>query len=125
MSDGLFELEDILVKRHARKSKFETLVETAKLVVANPKHAVVRYPDNRESFVSLRDVAPGGAKLTTSSNAYNGLSNQSNDTTNEEHIQDILSDQKMNNNSIDEEDFSYVPEPGHDMNELSHSSLRP
>ncbi|KAI0984396.1 hypothetical protein GJ496_002926 [Pomphorhynchus laevis] len=83
-------------------------MKPAKLVVANTNYAVVRYPDTRESFVSLRDVAPGNAELTTSSNAYNGMSNQSNDTTNEDHIQDILSDQKMNNKSINEEDSSYL-----------------
>lgn len=48
----------ILLKRHARSSKYEPLVDEVQLVHATPNYAQVRYQDGREATVSLRDVAP-------------------------------------------------------------------
>ncbi|KAI0986275.1 hypothetical protein GJ496_011776 [Pomphorhynchus laevis] len=56
--DWLVKSQDVLVKRHARRSKFEPLVDTARLVLANPTYVIVRYPNNREAIVSLRYLSP-------------------------------------------------------------------
>lgn len=50
----------VLVKRHVRHSKYDPTVEEAELVDANPQYAHIRFPDGRESSVSLRDLAPLG-----------------------------------------------------------------
>ena len=48
----------VLVRRHARSSKYEPLVEKVDLIHATPQYAHVRYKDGRETSVSLRDVVP-------------------------------------------------------------------
>ena len=48
----------MLLKRHARRSKFEPLVDEVDLVSVNPTSARVRFEGGREVSVSLRDVAP-------------------------------------------------------------------
>lgn len=50
----------ILLKRHVRHSKVEPLVDQVELLQANPQYAHVRYPDGRETTVSLRHLAPTG-----------------------------------------------------------------
>ena len=50
----------ILLKRHVRHSKSEPLVDQVELLQANPQYAHVRYPDGRETTVSLRHLAPTG-----------------------------------------------------------------
>lgn len=50
----------VLVKRHVRHSKYDPIVEEAELLDANPQYAHIRFPDGRESTVSLRDLATRG-----------------------------------------------------------------
>ncbi|KFD64016.1 hypothetical protein M514_08656 [Trichuris suis] len=50
-----------LLKKHVRSSKMDPLVEEVELLEANPQYAYVRYPDGRESTVSLRHLAPAGS----------------------------------------------------------------
>lgn len=50
----------VLLKRFVRNSKFEPLVDEVELIEANPQYAHVRYPDGRESTVSLRHLSPRG-----------------------------------------------------------------
>ena len=62
----------VLLRRHARTNKYEPLVEEVQLLEANPQYAHVRFPDGRESTVSMRDLAPVGntslSKETTHGN---------------------------------------------------------
>ena len=48
----------VLVRNHARRSKYSPLVSKVELVDVNPAFAKVRFPCGRESSVSLRDLAP-------------------------------------------------------------------
>ena len=48
----------VLVRKHARSSKYEPLVEEAELIHATPQYARVRFNNGHESTVSLKDVAP-------------------------------------------------------------------
>lgn len=50
----------VLLKRFVRQSKYDPLVDKVELLESNPNHAHIRYPDGRESTVSLRDLAPCG-----------------------------------------------------------------
>ena len=50
----------VLLRRFVRHSKYEPLVDEVELVEANPQYAHVRYPDGRESTVSIKDLAPTG-----------------------------------------------------------------
>ena len=46
------------MRRHARSSKYEPLVEKVDLIHATPQYAHLRCKDGRETSVSLRDVTP-------------------------------------------------------------------
>ena len=48
----------VYVKKHARKSKYDPLVEEAELIEANPEYAHVRLKTGYETTVSLRELAP-------------------------------------------------------------------
>ena len=48
----------VLLHRFVRTSKNDPLVDEVGLTDVNPTYARVRYPDGRESSVSLRDLAP-------------------------------------------------------------------
>ena len=48
----------VLLKRHVRQSKYEPLVDRVHLLEANPQYAHIRFPNGRESTVSLRHLAP-------------------------------------------------------------------
>ena len=50
----------VLLKMHVRHSKAEPLVDQVELLQANPQFAYVRYPDGRETTVSIRHLAPAG-----------------------------------------------------------------
>ena len=50
----------VLLKRRARKSKYEPLVEMVELLDAGPGRAHGRHPDGRETAVSIRHPAPAG-----------------------------------------------------------------
>ena len=49
-----------MLKRYVRQSKYDPLVDEVELLESNPKYARIRYPDGRESSVSLHDLAPCG-----------------------------------------------------------------
>ena len=48
----------VLMKKHARISKYDPLVEEVDLIEVNPSYAQVRTASGRELTVSLRDLAP-------------------------------------------------------------------
>lgn len=48
----------VLLRRHARRSKYEPLVSEVELVSVEPTHARVKYPSGRVDAVSYRDIAP-------------------------------------------------------------------
>jgi len=50
----------VLLRCHARSSKYSPLVEEVDLVEANPDYALIRRPDGKESTVSLKHLAPAG-----------------------------------------------------------------
>ena len=50
--------EDFLLKRQVRSSKTDPLVDEVELLEANPNYAHVRYPDGRETTVSIKHLAP-------------------------------------------------------------------
>ena len=50
----------VLLRRFVRRSKYDPLVDEVELIEANPSYAYIRYPDGRESSVSVRDLAPCG-----------------------------------------------------------------
>ena len=47
----------VLLRKFVRSSKHDDLVRKVDLVEANPMYAKIRYPDGRESNVSLKDLA--------------------------------------------------------------------
>ena len=48
----------VLLRRFVRNSKQDPLVDEVDLLEANPHYAYVRYPNGRESTVSIKDLAP-------------------------------------------------------------------
>jgi transposase InsO family protein len=50
----------VLMKKHVRNSKYDTLVEEVELIEANPEYAYVRLQNGRETTVSTRHLAPRG-----------------------------------------------------------------
>ena len=48
----------VLLKRHVRQSKYDPLVDKVELLDANPYYAHVRFPNGKESTVSVRHLAP-------------------------------------------------------------------
>ena len=48
----------VYVKKHVRQSKYDSLVEEAELIEANPEYAYVRLKSGNETTVSIRDLAP-------------------------------------------------------------------
>ena len=50
----------VLLRRFVRRSKQDPLVDEVQLIEANPQYAFIRYPDGRESTVSIKDLAPTG-----------------------------------------------------------------
>ena len=54
----------VLLRKCVRASKNDDLVDKVELIDANPTFASIRYPDGRESTVSLHDLAPCPPDLT-------------------------------------------------------------
>ena len=50
----------VLLRKHARSSKYDPLVEKVELLECNPQFAHIRLPNGREETVSLRHLAPIG-----------------------------------------------------------------
>lgn len=53
----------VFLKRHARSSKYDALVDEVELIDANPNYAHIKHSDGTESTVSLRDLAPLGNEI--------------------------------------------------------------
>ena len=62
----LLEPGPVYVKKHVRDSKSDPLVEAAELIQANPQYAFIRYPNGRETTVSLKHLAPAPRNPNTS-----------------------------------------------------------
>ena len=50
----------VLLKRNVKGSKYESRVDEVELLEANPQYAYIRYPDGRETTVSIKQIAPPG-----------------------------------------------------------------
>ena len=48
----------VMLRKFARHSKTDTLVDEVQLMDVNPSYAYIRYSDGRESTVSLKDLSP-------------------------------------------------------------------
>ena len=48
----------VLLKKHVQKSKYDPLIEEVELSEANPQYAHIRYPNGKETTVSVRHLAP-------------------------------------------------------------------
>ena len=70
----------VLLRRFVRNSKQDPLVDEVDLIEANPHYAYVRFPNGRESTVSVKDLAPTAERSDC-------LVNESSSTT-ENSIQD-------------------------------------
>ncbi|KRX72265.1 Uncharacterized protein T06_5783 [Trichinella sp. T6] len=57
----LLDSKSALLKKHARNSKTDPLVEEVRLLEVNPTYAHVRFPDGGQSSVSTRHLAPAGS----------------------------------------------------------------
>ena len=88
----------VLLRRFNRTSKYDPLVQKVELIEANPQYAFIKYPDGRESTVSLRDLAPSsnvevendstqGSVETDLSSDNSELKDQSFSNINSEHIE--------------------------------------
>ena len=53
---------NVLLRKYVRNSKNDPFVEEVELIKSNPQYAHIRYPDGRESTVSVQDLAPRGTK---------------------------------------------------------------
>ena len=63
VSNGLLptwlnEPRKVLVKRFVKNSKYEPNVTEVELLEVNSEYAYIKYPNGRESTVSLRHLAP-------------------------------------------------------------------
>ena len=66
----------MLLKRFVKNSKYELNAIEVKLLEANPQYAYIKYPNGRESIVSLRHLAPIERSDSTSQNDNNIIENQ-------------------------------------------------
>ena len=58
MPTWLLEQGKVFVKKHFQSSKYDPLVEETDLIEAEPQYAYIKYPNGRESNVSIKDLAP-------------------------------------------------------------------
>lgn len=58
----------VLMKNNARTNKYEPLVQEVELIEANPDYAYIRFPDGRETSVSVRHLAQRGESTTSLNN---------------------------------------------------------
>ena len=77
----------MLLRRFVRSSKTDDLVDEVELVDVNPTYAHIRYPDGRESTVSLRDLAPCPSASTDTTPIETGDNIVNNKLTTNESIQ--------------------------------------
>ena len=87
----------VLLRRHVRTNKYEPLVEEVQLVEANPQYAHVRFPDGRESTVSMHDLAPAGNTSLSKKTTYDDTANNKETSTGEPQSANEYSTTKENN----------------------------
>ena len=75
----------VLLKKHVRSSKYDSLVEKVELIEANPQYAHVRFQSGREDTVSIRHLAPIG-------NEEMGVSSSDSDAKQPAMTQHVLQD---------------------------------
>lgn len=75
----LMEARSVYVKRHVRHNKSDPLVDKADVIQVNPQYVVVRFPNGRESSISLRDVSPCVPEEATENNFDDLISSESED----------------------------------------------
>ena len=106
----------VLLRRNPRSSKHDPLVDQVELVDVNPMYSNVRYPDGRESTVSVRDLAryPESAPLLKEEVNEHHVSTRSLDspTTPDTKIVEIASDTT---------DHQHI-RPPHDDKDMSSTS---
>ena len=96
----------VLLRRFVRSHKNEPLVDQVELLDCNPTYASIKYPDGRESTVSVRDLAPCPEEAAHSSESNTEtLKTVPSDKTTEPEI-DLSSSETNSNNSNPEN-----PEP--------------
>ena len=66
----------MLLKGFVENCKYEPNVTEVELLEANPQYAYIKYPNGRESIVSLRHLAPIERSDSTSQNDNNIIENQ-------------------------------------------------
>ena len=67
----LLEQGKVFVKKHLRSSKYNPLVEEADLIEAELQYPHIKFPNGRESTVSIRDLAPLGNSKPPHTNTRN------------------------------------------------------
>ena len=96
----------VFVKRHARKSKHDPLVDEAELIEANPEYAYVRLKSGHETTVSLCELAPCRSNQT--------VSNHDNDVHLAKHprssVPEVVQPSNDNNVHLTKQPQSSVPE---------------
>ena len=71
----------VLLRRHVRASKYESLVDEVVLLEANPQYAHIRFTNGRESIVSVSDLAPAWNSLKSGDVVDDNLQKDLNDST--------------------------------------------
>ena len=59
----------VFLKRHVRLNKTDPLVDEVELIQANPHYAHIRYPDGKETTVSIKHLAPANKILNSETQA--------------------------------------------------------
>ena len=66
----------MLLKKHVRKSKYDPLKEEVELFEVNPQYAYIRYPNRKETAVSVRHLAPKSADYKELNSEQNDIHEQ-------------------------------------------------
>lgn len=106
----LSEAKTVLLRRHARKSKSEPLVDEVEILQCNPNYALVRNENGREMTVSLRDLAPAPALNTSLENSESSPNDQSPHSSLPNNIHLPGEIQTTNNEKNTSTDIDTVPE---------------
>lgn len=106
LPNWLMEPGNVLMKRHARNSKYEPLVSEVELLQSNIDYAHVRLPDGRETTVSTKHLAPCGQNLDKTDEKFNPVEPDPNQTIKEENPSTVIdcvnSDDGENNEKFDD-----------------------
>ena len=97
----------VLLKRFVKNSKYEPDVTEVELLEANPQYVHIKYPNGRESTVSLRHLAP--IERNDNSKNNNNIFEKQIEIPIVEHLP--VSDERINienNEPIDKETFENI-----------------